>query len=514
MVVDGIHDGVGVQRAYRVALPVRLAAEQLGRGFHRALAAAGGVDREDRRAGEAEQVILFEMPDDGRVHIAELAAVAFIEDQHHMALVNRVGGIFLDEGGQLLDGGDDDFGRRIFQLAFEHGGGGIAVGSALLEAVVLLHGLVVQVFAVYHKQHFVDVGQLAGQPCCLEGGQRFAAAGGVPDVAAAPQSAVLFVSGGDLDAVQNLFGGGDLVRPHDHQHIFRGEHTVPGQQPQQGMLQKEGAGKIYQIGNDSVFGVGPEGGELKAVTCPGLFAAQVFCFADGVEPGGVGVVFGVGAIGDNEDLHILKQTAASPEGLPLVAIDLVEGFPDGYAPAFEFHMHQRQAVDQDGHVIAVVMAGALGLADLVLVDNLQAVFVDVLLVDQGDVFGTTVVPPQNLDEILLDLAGLFHNMLVGVGNGMGKELIPLAVGEGIIVEGFQLTAQVGDEFRLGVDGKVGIPLFGELPDEGFLQLRLALVSLRAGGRGGVLSQDGVLGGGSNEVVAVHCNTSPSNIVSV
>lgn len=48
-------------------------------------------------------------------------------------------------------------------------------------------------------------------------------------------------------------------------------------------------------------------------------------------------------------------------------------------------MHQRQAVDQDGHVIAVVMAGALGLADLVLVDNLQAVFVDVLLVDQGDV---------------------------------------------------------------------------------------------------------------------------------
>ena len=137
------------------------------------------------------------------------------------------------------------------------------------------------------------------------------------------------------------------------------------------------------------------------------------------------------------------------------------------------------------------MAGALGLADLVLVDNLQAVFVDVLLVDQGDVFGTTVVPPQNLDEILLDLAGLFHNMLVGVGNGMGKELIPL-----------------------GVDGKVGIPLFGELPDEGFLQLRLALVSLRAGGRGGVLSRDGVLGGGGNEVVAVHCNTSPSNIVSV
>lgn len=104
-------------------------------------------------------------------------------------------------------------------------------------------------------------------------------------------------------------------------------------------------------------------------------------------------------------------------------------------------------------------------------------------------------------------------MLVGVGNGMGKELIPLAVGEGVIVEGFQLTAQVGDEFRLGVDGKVGIPLFGELPDEGFFQLRLALVSLRAGERGGVLSQDGVLGGGGDEVVAVHFSASSQNVVS-
>ena len=83
-------------------------------------------------------------------------------------------------------------------------------------------------------------------------------------------------------------------------------------------------------------------------------------------------------------------------------------------------MHQRQAVDQDGHVIAVVMAGALGLADLVLVDNLQAVFVDVLLVDQGDVFGTTVVPPQHLDEILLDLAGLSTICSLGLAMAWAK----------------------------------------------------------------------------------------------
>ena len=43
VVVDGVHDGVGMQRAHRVALRVRIAAKQLGRGFHRAFAAAGGV---------------------------------------------------------------------------------------------------------------------------------------------------------------------------------------------------------------------------------------------------------------------------------------------------------------------------------------------------------------------------------------------------------------------------------------------------------------------------------------
>ena len=225
--------------------------------------------------------------------------------------------------------------------------------------------------------------------------------------------------------------------------------------------------KIYQIGNDSVFGVGPEGGELKAVAGPGLFAPEGFRFPYGVEAGGVGVVFGVGAVGNDKDLHILKQTAARPEGLPLVAVDLVEGFPDGYAPAFEFHMHQRQPIDQDGHVIAVVMAGALVPADGVLVDDLQAVLVDVFFVDQGDVFGAAVVPPQHLDEILLDLAGLFHNVFVGVGDGVDKELVPLAVGKGVVVQGLQLAAQVGDELRLGVDGQVGIALFGELPDEGF-----------------------------------------------
>jgi hypothetical protein len=66
----------------------------------------------------------------------------------------------------------------------QHRRGGVGVGRALLEAVVLAHGLVVQVLAVDDEQHLVDARQAARQLRGLEAGQRLAAAGGVPDVAA------------------------------------------------------------------------------------------------------------------------------------------------------------------------------------------------------------------------------------------------------------------------------------------------------------------------------------------
>ena len=78
---------------------------------------------------------------------------------------------------------------------------GVAVGRAFLEAVVLLHGLVIQILAVYHKQHLVDIVQFGGKLRRLKGSQRFAAARGVPDIAAACNRAELFIVVGDLNAV-------------------------------------------------------------------------------------------------------------------------------------------------------------------------------------------------------------------------------------------------------------------------------------------------------------------------
>lgn len=51
----------------------------------------------------------------------------------------------------------------------------------------------------------------------------------------------------------------------------------------------------------------------------------------------VGVVFGVHAVADNKDLHILEQAAAYPERIPMVAIDLVEGFLQPQTATLKFN---------------------------------------------------------------------------------------------------------------------------------------------------------------------------------
>ena len=116
-----------------------------------------GIGRKDGGTGEPEQVVLLEIFDNGRVHVAELAAVALVEDDDHPFSIDRVDFLFFDEGGQFLDGSYDDVGVVILQLLFQNGGGGVAVGCPLFKAVVLLHSLVVQVLPVYHKQHLADV---------------------------------------------------------------------------------------------------------------------------------------------------------------------------------------------------------------------------------------------------------------------------------------------------------------------------------------------------------------------
>ena len=250
---------------------MQLIAERLCRGEELRTPCPGRISRENRRTGKAKQVVLFEVLDDSHVHIAKLTAMTLVKDNNNVLAVYLMPGVLLDERSQLLYRCDDDPRIRVFHLSLQDCRRGVAVRRTLFKAVILFHGLIVEVFAVNHEQHLVDIRQLRSQSCRLERGQRFTGAGCMPDVAAALNAAVFLVVVGNFDTVENTLGCRNLVRSHNHQHILRGKNTVPRKDIQNSMLCEKRLGKVDQIRNNAVMRVRPEAGKLKAVAC--LFLA-------------------------------------------------------------------------------------------------------------------------------------------------------------------------------------------------------------------------------------------------
>ena len=216
--------------------------------------------------------------------------------------------------------------------------------------------------------------------------------------------------------------------------------------------------------------------------------------------GGVGIIFRVRAVGNHKNLDIFKKTACCPEAVALIALDLVECLADGNAAALELDMYQRQTVDEDSHVVAcVVIARSL----LVLVEHLQAVVVDVLFVQQVDVFGRAAVLPQYLRMIELNPARLFQNAVVRARDAVPKEARPLAVRESVVVQPLQLTAEVGDKRCFVMKFQIFIPLRAQKPDELPLQRRLALAAVRPAGIRRVLRHNRAFGCRGDDVGLGH-----------
>lgn len=107
--------------------------------------------------------------------------------------------------------------------------------------------------------------------------------------------------------------------------------------------------------------------------------------------------------------------------------------------------------------------------------------------------------------VLLDAAGLFYDAVVGPHNRLPEEPLPLPVGEGVVVEGLQLAAEVVHQVRLAVEGQVLIALGLQAADEVPLQFRLALVGPGLAALRGVLGHHGALRGGGDDVVLTHPN---------
>ncbi len=71
---------------------------------------------------------------------------------------------------------------------------------------------------------------------------------------------------------------------------------------------------------------------------------------------------------------------------------------------------------------------------------------NVRFVDEGDVFGGSIVTVEKLDVIVLDANCFFDDAVVGSSDFFVEELVPFFIGEFDVVEGFELGAKIWDQF--------------------------------------------------------------------
>lgn len=74
--------------------------------------------------------------------------------------------------------------------------------------------------------------------------------------------------------------------------------------------------KIYKVGYNTVFCVCPKGGKFKAVACFALTEPAALMLLYSISAGAVGIIFCVGTIRYNKNLHILIKPAACSKGVP------------------------------------------------------------------------------------------------------------------------------------------------------------------------------------------------------
>ena len=227
-----------------------------------------------------------------------------------------------------------------------------------------------------------------------------------------------------------------------------------------------------------------------------------------IESGGIGIIFCIGTVGDHEDLHKLVKAACRPEAVPLIAVDLVEGFTDGNATALQFNMDHRQTVDEDRDVIAVIVSSTLSGGHGILIDDLQNIVVDILFVNEGDILAFAVITLQHLYMVFLNESGLFRNAQIRICKHFTEKTLPFAIGEFIPVQFGKLSAQVGHKVSILVNMEIFIAQLLKQPNELLFKLCLALVSLRALCLGLVFGYDCAFAALRNDVEITHFSSPP------
>ena len=166
-----------------------------------------GILDEDRRTRKSENLQVVEEVDDIFVAVAEVTAVAFVENHYDFFIPNLlqmpVVVIFRDGTIELLNRGDDDF--RITAQPLDQLVRVVRiVYRTRLERFVFRLRLRVEVVTVYDEHHLVDSVYFRDQLRRFERGQ------GLPRACRMPDVTVLV---GVLHLVDNLLDGIELIGP-------------------------------------------------------------------------------------------------------------------------------------------------------------------------------------------------------------------------------------------------------------------------------------------------------------
>ena len=387
--------------------------------------------------------------------------MTFVEDEHHLLPIDGQIRLALHQVVELLYGGHDDLVVVLGQVAFQSRRALRSVHAVGREALILAHGLVVEILAVDDEKHLVDEVQLRGQSRRLETRERLARSGGVPHIAAPFRATPLPGLVRASDFPDDAFGRRDLIGAHHEQRVAHVEHGIGEQHLQQGVAAKERRREILQVLDRRVVGPRPVHREVETVLLALHRVGEIAC---------------VRSVRDHEELQIFVERSLAVETLLAVAVHLVERLADGHAALFEFHLHHRQSVHQDRHVIPILARARL----LKLVDHLQFVARGVTLVHEEDVLQSAVVEGEIPHGVILHLARLVGDGVARTVQVLAAQSFPLRIGEVHLVECLELSAHIVAQGLGGAQiGQVFVTLRPQVCNEFVFQLTFGLV---AGGR--------------------------------
>lgn len=88
-----------------------------------------------------------------------------------MSIIDSMFIMLLDEFIEFLDRRDDYLRIRIFELFLQLRCTCITICGSLLELIIFPHCLIVEIFSIHDKKHFIDEWELLRELCGLEARQ-------------------------------------------------------------------------------------------------------------------------------------------------------------------------------------------------------------------------------------------------------------------------------------------------------------------------------------------------------